>query len=153
MTMFGFKEAEVAQLVREVSGGRLDRDQIEERFARAAWSGLTEPGDAVAGMLIERLGAPAALAALIEGCPAEALADEELPLADAQQALDRWMPRLKPPVMLQWLRQAARYGARLRVPDDEYWPTGFADLQEHRPIALWTRGREEALAALERSYW
>jgi len=151
MTMFGFKEAELAQLVREVSPGRLDRDGIEARFARAAWSGLTEPGDGVAGVLIGRLGAPAALAALIEGRSADALSSEELSVADIQQGLDRWMPRFKPPILLQWLRQAARYGVQLRIPGDEHWPEGFADLRRHAPLALWTRGREEALASLGRS--
>jgi DNA processing protein len=61
------------------------------------------------------------------------------------------MPRLNLPTMLQWLRQAARYGAQLRIPGDEHWPAGFADLQHHGPLALWTRGRDESLAALDRS--
>lgn len=148
MTMFGFKEAEVAQLVRAVSPGELDREGIETRFARAVWSGLAEPGDGVAGLLIDRLGAPRALAAVIERRPAAALAFDDLPVADAQQALDRWMPRLVPSTMLQWLRQAARYGAQLRIPGDQHWPRGFADLQHHGPLALWTRGREETLASL-----
>lgn len=151
MTIFGFKEAEVAQLVRAVSPGGLDREQIETRFAHAVWSGLAEPGDGVAGRLVQRLGAAGALAALVEHRPARELADAELSAADAQQGIDRWMPRLAPPVMLQWLRQAARYGAQLRVPGDEYWPAGFADLQHHGPLALWTRGREEALQSLDRS--
>jgi len=151
MTMFGFKEAEAAQLVRAVSPGELDRDQIENRFARAAWSGLAEPGDGVAGLLVERFGAASALAALVEHQPAETLAGDDLSVADARQALDRWMPRLNQATILQWLRQAARYGAQLRVPGDESWPIGFADLQRHGPLALWTRGREESLAALSRS--
>ena len=122
MTLFGFKEAEVAQLMRAVAAARLDRDQIEARFARAASSGLAEPGDGIAGLLVERLGPADALAALIERRPAEALAGDDLTVADAQQALDRWMPRLNPAAILQWLRQAARYGAQLCVPGDEHWP-------------------------------
>jgi DNA processing protein len=151
VTLFGFKEAEVAQLVRAVTAARLDRDQVEARFARAAWSGLAEPGDGIAGLLVERLGPADALAALIERRPAEALAGDDLTVADAQQALDRWMPRLNPAAILQWLRQAARYGAQLWVPGDEHWPAGFADLQRHAPLALWTRGRDAALAALGNS--
>ena len=151
MTMFGFKEAEVAQLVRAVSPGDLDREQIETRLARALWSGLAEPGDGVAGLLIEQRGAAAALAAVIERRPAAELASPEIPVSDIQLAIDRWTPRINPATMLQWLRQAARYGARLRTPDDEGWPAGFADLREHGPIALWTRGRDDAYAALERS--
>ncbi|CAN5220611.1 hypothetical protein BH09ACT5_BH09ACT5_25000 [soil metagenome] len=151
MTMFGLKEAQVAPLVRAVSPGNLDRDQVPERFARAAWSGLAEPGDGVAGLVIERLGASGALRALIERRPAEALVSEEVSGSDAQQAIDRWMPRLKPAAVLQWLRHAALCGTQLRVPGDEHWPAGFADLQRHAPLALWTRGRDESLAALGNS--
>ena len=151
MTMFGFKEAEVAQLVRAVSPGDHDRDQIESRFARAVWSGLVEPGDGVAGLLVGHLGAARALAAVIERRSAEALVVPDVSPDQVQQGLDRWMPRLSPPVMMQWLRQGARFGAQLRVPGDPSWPEGFAGLQQHAPLALWTRGREESLAALSRS--
>ena len=150
MTMFGFKEAEVAELVRAVSPGTLDREQIESRFAHAVWSGLVEPGDGIAGLLVAQHGAGAA-PAVVERRPASRLASDVLSEADAQLALDRWMPRLSPPTMLQWLRQAARYGVRLNIPGDAGWPEGFADLQHNGPLALWTRGREEALAALSHS--
>lgn len=151
MTLFGFKEAEVAQLVRAVCPGDLDRDQIAERFARAAWSGLAEPGDGVAGLLIGRLGAAGALTALVERVPAAELAFDEVTAKAAQEGIDRWMPRLVPATLLQWLRQGARYGARLTVPGDDLWPVGFGDLREHAPIALWTRGLPEVLTSLERS--
>lgn len=151
MTMFGFREAEVAELVRAVSSARLDRDEIETRFARALWSGLAEPGDGIAGLLVDRLGPAGALAAVVERRPASELASEDVTLDAAQQAIDRWTPRLQPATMLHWLRQAVRCGARLRTPDDEYWPSGFDDLAEHRPLALWTRGSDEALASLARS--
>lgn len=153
MTMFGFKEAEVSQLVRSVSPDSLDldRDQIESRLARAAWSGIAEPGDGHAGLLVEARGAAGALAALVERVPAAELVPGVLTTQQAQQALDRWMPRLVPATILQWLRQAVRYGVRLTIPEDEFWPGGFADLREHAPLALWTRGKDAALAALETS--
>lgn len=150
MTMFGFKEAEVSQLVRSVTreGVELDRDQIETRLARAAWSGIAEPGDGHAGLLVEARGATGALAALVEGVPAAELLPGVLSTEQAQQALDRWTPRVVPATILQWLRQAVRYGVRLTIPGDELWPAGFADLREHAPLALWTRGKDDALAAL-----
>ncbi len=151
MSMFGVKEAEVAQLIRAVSSGNLDREQIETRFAHAAWSGIAEPGDGIAGLLVERLGAAGALTALVEGRPATELASELISPTVMQQGLDRWMPRLQVPMVLQWLRQAARAGARLRTPHDEYWPAGFVDLQEHAPLALWTRGGDDACASLSHS--
>ena len=61
------------------------------------------------------------------------------------------MPRISKADALLSFRQAARFGVALLVPGDEEWPTGFADLGEHAPIALWVRGRREQLAALDRS--
>ena len=41
----GFAEAEVATLVRAVAAPDLDRDAVVDRFARARWSGIAEPGE------------------------------------------------------------------------------------------------------------
>ncbi len=153
--MFGLKEAEVAELVRSVAGAEIDRDEIEERFARAAWSGIAEPGDGIAGELVTVLGAPTALTAIIDRWPAEVilrrLTTTNVGHEDLEKALARWMPRLVPGPTIVALRQAARFGARLRVPGDELWPAGLADLGPYAPLALWTRGTEEALASLGRS--
>ncbi|WP_199280353.1 DNA-processing protein DprA [Salinibacterium sp. CAN_S4] len=153
--MFGVKEAEVAELVRSVAGADLDRGGIEERFARAAWSGISEPGDSVAGELVATLGAPMALTALIDrwtpGAFLERLGSSNLSAGDIQTAVDRWMPRLEPGRTIVALRQAARFGARLRVPGDESWPAPLDDLGAYAPLALWTRGTEQALASLGRS--
>jgi DNA processing protein len=160
LTIFGLKEAEVAELVRSVAGadpGRadLDRDDIEERFARAAWSGIAEPGDGVAGEIVDRLGAPQALAALLERWTPDMLlarlASTDLTLDDADKAIARWTPRLSSGPTIVALRQAARFGVRLRVPSDQSWPAGLSDLGPHAPLALWTRGTEEALDSLGRS--
>ena len=149
------KEAEVAELVRSVAGNDLDRDQIELRFARAAWSGIAEPGDSIAGEVVASLGAPRALMALIDRWEPEALLAQlgstDLTLDDAKNALERWTPRLQSGPTVLALRQAARFGVRLRIPGDELWPTGLDDLGLHGPLALWTRGSDDALGALERS--
>lgn len=152
--MFGLKEAEVAQLVRAVTSDDLDRDAIEERFARAAWTGIAEPGDRVAGRLIETMGAPRALAAVLERRSAEALLAETgdaLTADELRQGFERWQPRLTSGSALIALRLAARVGARLRVPSDEYWPQGLASLDAHAAIALWTRGTADAYPVLEHS--
>ena len=156
MSMFGLKEAEVAELVRAVAGRELDRSAIEERFARATWTGIAEPGDRVAGAVIEAIGAPAALTAVVERWPVDKLvatlgengAVEE---SDLSQGMDRWMPRLNSSAALIALRQAARVGTALVVPDDATWPPGLRDLEHHAPIAIWVRGRVTALGALDRS--
>lgn len=154
--MFGLKEAEVSELVRSVSPvpDALDRDAIEERFARSVWSGIAEPGDRAAGLLISRFGAPAALAMLVDRRPVETLVAPdggELSQNDLQLALDRWQPRLSSATSLTALRQAVRFGVRLSVPGDESWIPGVDDLEHHAPIALWLRGNSGALGALDNS--
>ena len=153
--MFGLKEAEVAELVRTVAGADLDRSEIEERFARAAWSGISEPGDGVAGEVVAVLGAPTALTGVIDRWTPEVFLDRlrstNIMADDIERALARWMPRLESGPTIVALRQAARFGARLRVPSDESWPTPLDDLGHYAPLALWTRGTEQALETFHRS--
>ena len=147
----GFAESEVAALVRAVAvqGQELDRDAIADRFARARWSGIAEPGDADAGRLIAAVGATQAAELLDSG--ADAGAFEELAGGNFVDAVARWGPRVRQVDPLLHLRQAARFGARLVVPGDAAWPTGLDDLGMHAPPALWVRGNVELLGRLERS--
>ncbi|GAA1215351.1 DNA-processing protein DprA [Rhodoglobus aureus] len=155
MSMFGLKESEVANLVRAVSApGDLDHDAIEDRFARATWSGLAEPGDRLAGRAIQQLGAARALSAVVEHRDAARFAAElsadgdPVPEDDMRQAIERWLPRLKSDTALIALRQAARFGARLLTREDALWPTRLNDLDWHAPSALWVRGADAALAGI-----
>ncbi len=152
MSMFGLKEADLASLVRAVTSDDLDREQIEERFARAAWSGIAEPGDRIAGALVGTLGAADALNGLLEKRPAAGLsALVGVTVDELQQGFERWQPRVNSAAALLSLRQAARFGAQLRVPDDSDWPAPLNDLGLHAPLALWTRGTADGLNALGHS--
>jgi DNA processing protein len=153
MTMFGFGENEITPLLTAVAGRDLDRDELEELFARAAWSGIAEPGDRVAGLFVAQAGATAALRFLMKSPTAQQLAAalEIEKTTDAQAAIDRWMPRLGPSDVRAGLKQAARVGARLLIPSDLHWPVGVDDLAEHAPLALWVRGTDAALDSLSRS--
>jgi DNA processing protein len=157
MTMFGLKEAEVATLVRAIAGDDLDRAAIEHRFARATWTGIAEPGDRMAGLLVQSLGAAAALDTIVERRSAAEVAHllestgVKVEEGDIREALDRWQPRLTSAAALLALRQAARFGARLLIPDTELWPTGVDDLGYHAPIALWCRGTDDALRSIATS--
>ncbi|HEY4225407.1 MAG TPA: DNA-processing protein DprA [Pseudolysinimonas sp.] len=170
MTILGLAESTVAPLIRALSPdhAELDRDAIAERFARAAWSGISEPGDRDAGHLIAALGAEASLAALtsvpwpqhrtdddldvsaLEAATA-AVNDEELSHQEHVDAAKRWRGRVAAPAVLLALRQAARFGVSLLVPGDPDWPTGVDELGEHAPLALWVRGDRALLGRLERS--
>jgi DNA processing protein len=156
--MFGLAEAEVATLVRAVAGDALDREAIRDRFARATWTGIAEPGDRMAGLVVQVLGAADALDAIVARWPASQWSSavlqpgiEGVAESEFQQAIDRWQPRLKSAVALLALRQAVRYGVQLLVPGANGWPEGVDDLGLHAPIALWMRGTEVALPGLATS--
>jgi DNA processing protein len=153
VSMFGLKEAEVAELVRGVSADDPDRESIEERFARATLAGIAEPGDRIAGAVIAAIGPARALAAVLERWSPAVFAAvvPGIPEPELDLAQQRWQPRINSGGAMLALRQAARYGTRLMVPGQEHWPTGIDDLGDHGPFALWVRGTEEALAALPRS--
>jgi DNA processing protein len=140
---FGLPESDVLGAVAALRPHAGD-DHPLEVFARGAWTGIAEPGDGVAGALVESYGAAEALNALAEG----ALPSAAPALVSARE---RWRPRLDPSTLLKAFRNAAHLGVRLLVPGDAGWPSGLADLGVHAPLALWALGTEEALVALERS--
>jgi DNA processing protein len=158
MTIFGLKEAVVAPLLRAVVGDELPTSELPDRFARASWTGIAEPGDRVAGAVVAALGAADALTAVVERWPVDrvsaALAEAGVESVDGDElakALERWTPRLTSRAAVIALKQAARYSVRLLVPGDPAWPAGLADLGDHAPLALWLRGNESTLATAGRS--
>ena len=184
MTLFGLDEAVVTSLTAGVRpataepGERRSGDPAAtdahpadpqpadpgEVFARAAWSTIAEPGDGVAGAVVELLGAAAALRSVVEAWPPDRLAGALTDTADAseagdpaglrpelEQALARWRPRLSSTEVIRSLQQARRTGTALLLPSDPLWPVGVGDLERHAPLALWWRGRTDALAALRHS--
>ncbi len=161
MTILGIAEATVASLVRAVTDPAHDRDAVAERFARATWTGIAEPGDRLAGLVVGAVGAEQALAALIANREGGALrqlvsacdgglAGLGIEERDLDDAVARWAPRISQADALRALRQAARFAVQLVVPGDPDWPAPLGDLAEHAPIALWLRGRRDALADLDR---
>jgi len=162
MTILGLKEAVVAPLIRGLARHDLTPGEIADRFARATWTGVAEPGDRVAGVLVELLGPVTALATVVEQWAGDrvlgAIRDSGgepaligIETDDLAKAQERWRPRIGSQSALVALRQASRYGVRLLIPGDPVWPTGVDDLGAHAPLALWLRGRPETLATAARS--
>lgn len=168
MTVFGLEESTIIELAQGVRGPDPEwglgaasaqgdgEDPAGDLFARAAWTGIAEPGDGMAGLLVGGLGASTALTAVLETWAPERLAGalreagiagDELE-SELEQGLQRWRPRLSSADVIRSLQQAARVSVRLLVPSDPLWPEQFGDLGPHAPLALWWRGVPEALAAL-----
>lgn len=111
------------------------------RTARAAWSRLVEPGDAVAGALVGALGPQDALAWLRESGPAPQLpAIEGRAGAALTGAAERWRTRLATLDPARDLAMLDKLGGRLVVPEDPCWPEGLDDLGPAAPLCLWVRG-------------
>ena len=151
--ILGIDRAEVETLATAVSDG-----DPADTFARSTWLVLAEPGDGLAGTLVAALGAAAALQLLVDKASASdivaaahATGVDERELGDVQAGLDRWLPRFSSPAATRALSQAARFGLRLITPASPHWPQGMDDLGPNAPVALWLRGRPDALDALGKS--
>lgn len=140
-------------------------DWLLDIFARSTWTGLGEPGDRVVGVLVRTLGAWPALRLLISGSDADEVAgalrecdpsgelrvEERDIQATLTEALERWRPRLSEAEALAHLERGRRIGAQLVTPGHSDWPEGLYDLEDHGPVALWTRGDLAVLGSLRRS--
>jgi DNA processing protein len=157
MTLFGLDAADVTRSIERVAPPGVPEDPAE-RFARATWNGIAEPGDGVAGFLVSAVGASAALTMLIEHWSVDRMLAEFADVPDRQElapllddATGRWLPRLDSRATLRQLNLAASCRATLLTPGDPRWPDRVDDLGAHAPIALWLRGRLEAVDAMTRS--
>lgn len=122
-----------------------DSSNRKESFAAAAWSFIVEPGDRIAGAIVNRMGVQAALAAVCSSPAPSSLADDAVSAADIAEALARWEPRLSSPALFRSLTSAASFGARIVRRGDTEWPHGVDDLGDHGPHVLWVRGKPESL--------
>lgn len=138
--------------------GGADAVDLVETAARVAWSTVVEPGDSVAGLLVQALGAERSFAlvraalddglqGLLDTCTDEAVPGAESTAAFAETvrvALERWGPRLGRVDVLATLDAARSVGARLVVPGTAWWPLAVDDLGPHAPVVLWTRSGRRA---------
>ena len=137
------------QLAGIVRDDELGDEAIVDRWARAVWSHLVEPGDGIAGRLIEALGAEGALRTLLAGPPRDQLGG--LSLRELTEAWKRWQPRVAADLPATALEIARRQSIRIVVPTDPDWPDQLDDLDAHAPVCLWVRGDVGALRRLRPS--
>ncbi|MEU6743460.1 DNA-processing protein DprA [Streptosporangium sandarakinum] len=137
---------------------------MNDRFARITLMRLAEPGDALMGGLVARLGAPAVVERVRAGGPDPALvrlltgsdgddgggaagngggaggSREERIAGRLGRAFASWSARLEPADPRRDLAEGEGNGARLVIPGDPEWPTQLDDLGRARPYALWLHG-------------
>jgi DNA processing protein len=107
----------------------------QDRFARAAWSRVAEPGDPVASRLIREHGPVGALVVAASG---------------VGQGVERFLPRLEVLDVERDLEVGAKFAARILCPGDREWPQGLDDLKAP-PYCLWVRGPAAVSSASQRS--
>lgn len=125
-------------------------DRDAERNARMAWSHIVEPGDGLANELIDRMGAAAALAAVLDPeCRgslatslAKSFAENAVPI-EARAVLKRWAARYS----AADADKPIPTGVQALIPGDEHWPAQLDELISARSIMLWVRGDASLLAS------
>jgi DNA processing protein len=138
------------------AGQRLADD--EDRYARAALSILTDPGDEVLGALLTAVSPRQVLDLVMSGGrdPGSVLrpagqgdrvprdgargGSRTISPAAAGPAIGRWRARradVPPPARLRLWEQA---GLRIICPGEPEWPTQLDDLGDARPVAIWVQG-------------
>ena len=136
---------------------------MNDASARAAWSALAEPGDVVAGTLVEHLGASDALGwvstAAVDGVSSahwgrlEERCGALAPALRARvaRAVARWAGRMAELDPERSQDHLERLGGALLVPSDPRWPSVLDDLGTEAPFCLWVRGTADLRALLDRS--
>jgi DNA processing protein len=112
----------------------------DERLARATLCAIAEPGDALLGALVARVGPLGALDAVGTGVAPDDVVTGEKARHRLAQHLASWRIRLAAADPVADLTVCERLGGRLVCPGDAEWPTQLDDLGGARPYALWLRG-------------
>jgi DNA processing protein len=158
---FLVSDSNVARQVSKLIGDA-DDNAIEQSFARATFSLISEPGDRFAGSLIQHLSVEGVLELLISKSSEQkfrALLTENNSLEEFESkfgdfssafsdAIQRWMPRLKLTDVMAALEAAIACEAKLLTPANMSWPDQLGNLGDSTPHCLWGRGKdiESALA-------
>lgn len=155
MKRFQISEQRVTQMMQSLIGSD-DINLLEQSFARAAFSLISEPGDRFAGTLIELLSPALVLQLLVNKsdedefrsqlCAREGMQQVEDKFGSFSSALEdakqRWLPRLKLNELLIALESALARRARLLTPESACWPSKLNDLEDSRPHCLWAIGQD-----------
>lgn len=124
--------------------------QADMLQARAAISTIIEPGDTVAGHLVDALGPVAAFEAMTGNGLQAALQNAGVDERPAQEAIARWTPRVSSSEIAANLAAIKRANVTLIDPDTI---PALADLGTRRPVALYVRGTASLLTSPRPISW
>ena len=161
-SVLGLPAVRARTLLSPLGCGELDS---ERTLAFIIWSHLCEPGDLLAGRLVDKLGPVEALVALRATDFEQRLLDElnridpfdEVLAAGAdgqselRDACSRWKARDNNASVVRSLELWHRLSGQVLTPDSIDWPEQFEGLGFGRPHVLWLRGNRDAIACLETS--
>jgi DNA processing protein len=107
---------------------------------------MTEPGDSVAGQLVQKVGAVSTLTMLASKADVrdywrEYATRAELEGNQIEQAMQRWIPRFELASLRRSLEAMSRFEMRCITPNDDEWPTGLEYLGPHAPLVLYAQGK------------
>ncbi len=126
-------------------------DVDDPQQAAVAWSGIIEPGDPAARLLIRAVGQKRALQWVFNPAPRDPQESADWKALDTQtrDAVDavpwrkvhqRWHVRAASLSVSEYLEMGRRLGARVISPASPEWPGSLAVLEDREPLALWVRG-------------
>lgn len=124
--------------------------QTDALTARAALSTIIEPGDGVAGTLVDALGPVAAFEAITGNSLRAALRDAGVGERTASESIARWTPHISSSIIAANLAALEDAGVTLVDPDTI---PALADLGVQRPLALYVRGEASCSPPRVRSLW
>jgi DNA processing protein len=160
-TTFGLSAGEISKSLHKIASDETDLDT----FADIAWCVLGEPGDGMAGLLIEKFGPSAALQLVIDRLNAEQVKLKALSLGSAedelevfgsfeqqyQNALERWLPRLSQKKVIEVTQVMRSLGGAVVTKRDPEWPGQLDDLSFSQPKLLWILGNRGKLKSSSKS--
>lgn len=134
--------------------GSLAREHDDEVAARVTWSLITEPGDHLAGTLIDHMGAQPALSWLMK--PHQDIKRDLFQLSGGTQrklqtSIERWKVRLAHTDPDTAKKLVESFPGHLITPGDDRWPVQLNDLGPQAPHCLWVRGRDNLVSMTRRS--
>jgi DNA processing protein len=112
----------------------------DERLARATLCAIAEPGNALLGRIVARLGPFGALDVVRAGRAPDGLVAGGPARERLAEHVASWRIRLSAADPEADLAVCGEYGGRLVCPGEAEWPTQLDDLGDARPHALWLRG-------------